>query len=183
VAHKGYLTDLMNNLYPEGVINLQYVDDNLLFKDNDVQGACHLKWLMACFEHLSRMRINYHKSDMIAINLEEGETIQFAKIFCCKLGSFPFKYLGIPLHHDKLKREDIQPVVDKIINRIPGWKGRLLSYSARMTLLKACLASIPIYLMYVIKFPKWAIEIINSHLANFFWHDQEDKYIYHLANW
>jgi hypothetical protein len=58
-----------------------------------------------------------------------------------------------------------------MINRIPGWKGRLLSYSARLTLLKACLASISIYLMSVIKFPKWAIEIINSHMANFFWDD------------
>jgi hypothetical protein len=58
-----------------------------------------------------------------------------------------------------------------MINRIPGWKGWLLSYSARLTLLKACLASISIYLMSVIKFPKWAIEIINSHMANFFWDD------------
>jgi hypothetical protein len=51
-----------------------------------------------------------------------------------------------------------------------------MSYSARLTLLKACLASIPIYLMSVIKFPKWAIEIINSHMTNFFWDDQEEKH-------
>jgi hypothetical protein len=79
--------------------------------------------------------------------------VQFAKIFCCKLGGFHFKYLGVPLHNEKLKREDIHPVVNKAINRISGWKGRLLSYSARLTLLKGCLASIPIYLMSVIKFP------------------------------
>jgi hypothetical protein len=91
--------------------------------------------------------------------------------------------LGVPLHHEKLKKEDIQPVVDKIILRIPGWKGKLLSYSARLTLLKACLASIPIYLMTVIKFPKWAIKIINSHMSKFFWNDLEDKHKYHLANW
>jgi hypothetical protein len=93
----------MNNLYSEVVINLQYVDDTLLFLDTDVQGAYQLKWLMTCFEHLSGMEINYHKSDMASINLEARETIQFAKIFCCKL-----------------RKEDIQPMVDKIINRIPG---------------------------------------------------------------
>jgi hypothetical protein len=54
---------------------------------------------------------------------------------CCKIGAFPFKYLGVPLYHDKLKREDIQPIVDKTINRIPGLKGKLLSYSARLILL------------------------------------------------
>jgi hypothetical protein len=35
-------------------------------------------------------------------------------------------------------------------------------------LLKACLTNIPIYLMSLIRFPKWAIEIINSHMAKFF---------------
>jgi hypothetical protein len=75
------------------------------------------------------------------------------------------------LHFDKLRREDIQPVVDKIIKRISGWKGKLLSYGARLAFLKACIASIPIYLMSVIRFPKWAIEAINSQMANFFWND------------
>ena len=38
-------------------------------------------------------------------------------------GSFPIKYLGIPLHYDKLRREDIQPLIDKIMKRIAGWRG------------------------------------------------------------
>jgi hypothetical protein len=78
---------------------------------------------------------------------------------------FPFKYLEVPLHYDKLRKEDTQPLVDKIIIRVARWKGRLLSYGARLALLRACLAIIPIYLMSVIKFPKWAIEAINSHMA------------------
>jgi hypothetical protein len=59
------------------------------------------------------------------------------KIYC-RLGSFPFKYLGVPLHHEKLRREDIHPIIDKIIKRIAGWKGRLLSYGIRLLLLKVC---------------------------------------------
>jgi hypothetical protein len=106
-ANKGYIVGLMNALCLEGVINLQYADGTLLFLDNDVEKGCHLKWLMACFENLSGIKINYHKSDMTAINLDEGEINQFAKVFCCKIGTFPFKYLGVPLHHDKLRREDI----------------------------------------------------------------------------
>jgi hypothetical protein len=66
---------------------------------------------MTCFEHLSGMRINYHKSDMTAINLDEGEINQFARVFCCKIGTFPFKYLGVPLHHDKLRKEKISSLL------------------------------------------------------------------------
>jgi hypothetical protein len=73
--------------------------------------------------------------------------------------------------------------VDKVINRIPRWKGRLLSYGARLVLFRACLASIPIYLMSLIRFPKWVIEAINSQMTNFFWDDQGDKHRYHLSNW
>jgi hypothetical protein len=73
---------------------------------------------------------------LVPVNLDE-ETLQYSRIFCCKEGSFPFKYLGVPLHYEKLRREDIQPIIDKIINRIPEWMGRLLSYGARLVLLKA----------------------------------------------
>jgi hypothetical protein len=158
----------MNSLYPKGIISFQYADDTLLFLNNDRHDACHLKWLMICFEHLYGMKINYNKNDLITLNMEEEEVAQFSKIFCCKMDSFPFKYLEIPFHFDKLKREDIQFVVDKIINRIPGWKGKLLSYKTRLILLKVYLASIPTYLMPVIKFSKWAIEVINSQMSTFF---------------
>jgi hypothetical protein len=120
---------------------------------------------------------------MATINLDEDESANCARIFCCKLGSFPFKYRWMPLHYDKLRKEDIEPIVDKIIKRIAGWKGMLLSYGARITLLKACLASIPIYMMLVIKFPKWVVEAINSQMTNFFWNDQENNRKYHLSNW
>jgi hypothetical protein len=62
--------------------------------------------------------------------------------------------MGVPLHFEKLRREDIQPIADKVINRVLGWKRRLLSYGARLVLLRACLTIIPIYLMSLIKFPK-----------------------------
>jgi hypothetical protein len=68
---KGYLKGLMSRLYPEGVISLQYADDTLLFLENNIQGASHLKWLMTFFEYLSGLRINYHKSDLTSINLDE----------------------------------------------------------------------------------------------------------------
>jgi hypothetical protein len=176
VATKDYITGFMDSLYLEGIINLQYVDDTLLFLKHGFLESCYLKWLMICFEQLSGMKINYNKSYLIPVNLSEQETQMYSRTFCCKVGNFSIKYLGVPLHHEKLKREDIQTMVDKTINRIPGWQGRLMSYGARLALLKACLVSIPIYSLSVIKFPKWAIEAINSQIANFFWDDSDKKH-------
>lgn len=179
--------NLIEGLHPEvlegGIISLQYADDTLLFLKNDIQQARHFKFLLVCFEQLSGMKINYHKSDLMTFNLNEDEQNALARLFCCNIGTFPIKYLGVPLHHSKLKRQHIQPVVDKLIKRITGWKGRLLSSAGKLTLLKTCLASIPIYLLSVIKFPRWAIDCINSQMANFLWHDYEGKHKYHLSNW
>jgi hypothetical protein len=36
-------------------------------------------------------------------------------------------YIGIPLHYNKLRREDLQPLIDKMIKRIAGWRGKLLT--------------------------------------------------------
>jgi hypothetical protein len=94
---------------------------------------------------MSGMRINYHKSDLMPINLLEEDSNLFAQVFCCPVGKFPFKYLGVPMHYGNLRREDIRPVIDKIIKGISGWRGKLLSYHARLILLQTCIASIPFY--------------------------------------
>ena len=129
------------------------------------------------------MRINYSKSEIIPIGLTDREVDSFKSILECTVGTFPIKYLGIPLHYEKLRREDIQPLIDKILKRMAGWRGKLLSYAARVILIKACLASIPVYLLSFFKFPKWALDLINSQLAHCLWSDFEGNRKLHLANW
>jgi hypothetical protein len=85
------------------------------------------------------------------------------------VGAFPIKYLGVPLHYNKLRREDLQPLIEKIIKRIAGWRGKLLTQAGRLVLIKTCLASILVYLLSLFKFPRWGIDLINSHMANCFW--------------
>jgi hypothetical protein len=86
------------------------------------------------------MKINYDKSNLLTIGLSPENANEYAKVFCCKLSEFSIKYLGVPLHFTKLRRADLQPVIDKIIKGIVGWRSRLLSYASRLTLLRACLA-------------------------------------------
>lgn len=100
------------------------------------------------------MRINYDKCDSLTIDIKGEEANSFSRFFYCKRGTFPFRYLGAPLHFSKLRREDIQPIIDKIVKRITDYRRRLLLYGGKLALHKSCLPSIPIYLMSVIKFPR-----------------------------
>jgi hypothetical protein len=161
-AGNGQIKGLLQSLNGTGVVSLQYADDTLLFLENNLAVARNLKWLLSCFEQLSSMRINFHKCDLVALNVDEQEAQLFSQILRCRLGKLPMKYLGVPLHFNKLRKEDLQPIVDKLIKKAAGWRGRLLNHAAKLELVRSVLASIPLYLLSVIKFPKWAITLINS---------------------
>jgi hypothetical protein len=72
---------LCPNFIPGGVVSLQYADDTLMFLENDPQVALNLKWILTCFEQISGMRINFHKSELIPINIESEELLPFIEIF------------------------------------------------------------------------------------------------------
>ena len=158
-------------------------DDTIVFSKTGDSALRNLKCVLICYEQISGMRINFHKSELVPLNLEDSEAHRLAHFFSCPLGSFTIKYLGLPLHYDNLSREDVQPLVDKILKKIAGWMGRLISLAARAMLIKSCLASIPVYLLSFIKFPKWAIKFIDTHMRNYLWNDSVDNHKYHLANW
>ena len=112
-ASAGLIKGLLPQVVPGGVISIQYADDTILFLEPKIEFARNLKWFLSCFENMSGMRINFHKSDLMTVNIDPGHANSFAQIFCYKLAGFPCKYLGVPLHYNKLSREDLQPVVDK----------------------------------------------------------------------
>jgi hypothetical protein len=56
--------------------------------EDNLDKAANLKWLLVCYEQLSGMKINYDKSDMMVIGVQEERANEFAKIFCCKKMSF-----------------------------------------------------------------------------------------------
>jgi hypothetical protein len=147
-GNEGLIRGLCPDFVPGGVVCLQYADDTLLFLEKSNRIATNLKWILTCFEQISGMRINYHKSELIPINVEIEECTSFLEIFGSVLGSFPIKYLGIPLHYDKLKREDLQPLIDSLLGRLAGWRGILLSSAAKRELVRSVLATIPIYLLF-----------------------------------
>jgi len=50
---------------PRGTI-LQYVDDTILFLEDDLVKANNLKQVLCAFENLSGLKINFHKSGLFS---------------------------------------------------------------------------------------------------------------------
>jgi hypothetical protein len=77
-AQNNLIRGMLPGVVPSGIISLQYADDTILFLENNINMAQNIKWLLTCFEEISRMHINYHKSDLLTINLPTEDANLFA---------------------------------------------------------------------------------------------------------
>jgi hypothetical protein len=50
-------------------LNLQYADDTLLFLKADYLMIKRVKWALRAFEGLSGLKINFAKSELVALNI------------------------------------------------------------------------------------------------------------------
>jgi hypothetical protein len=55
-----------------------------------------------CFEEMSGLKINYHMSEVIVMGQSVEIQHRVADMLNCKLGAFPFVYLGLPISDRKL---------------------------------------------------------------------------------
>jgi hypothetical protein len=94
--------------------------------DHDLEKAKNLKVLLCTFEKLSGLKNNFQKSEMCCFGEEKGLQDQYAAIFGCQGGSFPFKHLVIPMHYRKLSNKDWKMVEERIEKRLSSWKGKYL---------------------------------------------------------
>ena len=67
-----------------------------------MEQAKNMKLLLCVFEQLSGLKINFHKSELFCYGEAKECEEQYAQLFGCDIGTHPFKYLGIPIHHRKL---------------------------------------------------------------------------------
>jgi hypothetical protein len=118
-ATQGKIKGVLSHLIPEGITHIQYADDTILMIEGDDSSILHLKFILYCFEWLSSLKINYHKSEAYIFGVEDVENIRIANMLNCQLGSLPIKYLGIKISDCKLGKAAFCELQEKIAKRVP----------------------------------------------------------------
>jgi hypothetical protein len=93
---------MIPHLVDGGLSILQYADDTILFMDHDIEKARNLKLILASFEQLSGLKINFHKSELFCFSDAQDDAAIYAALFGCGQGQFPNQYLGILIHYRRL---------------------------------------------------------------------------------
>lgn len=142
--------------------------------------------LLIVFARVSSLHTNGAKTEIFPIRCEEVDLTSLLQAFPDIVKSFPCKYLGLPLHYRKLRKIDFLPLIEKIGERLPTWKGRFFTSSGRETLVKTVLSSMPIHHLSSLHMPKWVFKRIDRFRRSFLWKGEDPDHTNPgscLVNW
>jgi hypothetical protein len=122
-----------------------YADDFVLFVCPLQRDLQVLRAIFDLFKGASGLGCNIHKCHMAPIGCTDDQIATAIGIFPCQLVDFPIRYLGTPLSVGKLPRSAFQPLIDRMADKLPVWKGRLLHHSGQLILIKTTLTAVPIH--------------------------------------
>ena len=78
---------------------------------------------------------------------------------------------------------DFQDLVDKVQNKLKGWKARFLSQAGRATLISSVLQSLPLYTFSCFKVPDSMCKKLDTIVRSFWWGHEPSTRKLHLINW
>jgi hypothetical protein len=150
-----------------------YADDVALFISPNEEELQVTREILNIFGSASGLHTNLHKSNIIPINCEDSSILTVSNTLPCTISDFPCTYLGLPLSIKRLRRIDLIPWIEKIADKLPGWKARLMNRAGRIIMVRFVLSAIPIYLLIAINVPKWFLKAIDKIRKGFLWKGRE----------
>jgi hypothetical protein len=165
---EGQIIGVVPHLMEDGLSILQYADDTLSFLDHDIEKAKNLKLLLCAFEKLSGLKINFYKSEIFCFGQAKEMQEYYSALFGYRGGSYPFKYLGIPMHFRKLSNNEWKMIEQRIEKKLSSWKGKYLSVGGRLVLINSVLMSLVMFMLSFFKVPRGVLEKIDYYRSRFY---------------
>ncbi|XP_015938722.1 uncharacterized protein LOC107464306 [Arachis duranensis] len=98
--------------------HLQFADDTILFCPPHDETMQNYKWLLRWFELMSGLNINFDNSSLIPLNCEEQWVQRMCRLWGCKEGTLPVKYLEVPLGANLRLVKTWKPIIDKVEEKL-----------------------------------------------------------------
>ena len=92
-------------------------------------------------------------------------------------------YLRLPIKHKGVPRNRLNFIVEKVMNKLAGWKARFLSFAGRSVLVKLVMSSIPNYVMQAAALATHLCEKLDKINQDFLWGSTSEKRRLHLVGW
>lgn len=165
------------------ISHLQFVDDKILFINNDKESVKGVKVILLLFKIMSGLKINYHKISLFGSD-NNSNLQEYAIILNCKVGTWPMQYLGASIGKSTSNISFWEPLILKFHSKLKGWKNMPTLMAERLVILKATLDNISIYWLNLCKIPSDIIKRTDKIRRDFLWNGplQKSRKI-HLLQW
>jgi hypothetical protein len=121
------------------------------------------------------LKINFRKSELFCYGEAKEMEGQYTKLFGCDLGQYPFKCLGIPMHHKRISNADWKIIEDKFKKKLSCWKGKMLSYGGKLVLINSVLSSLAMFMLSFFNVPREILHKLDFYRSMFFWQGYNHK--------
>lgn len=154
--------------------HLMFADDVMIFFDGGSSSLHGVTEALDDFASWSGLRINPQKSQLFCAGVDEIEAFTMYQ-YGYATGTFPVRYLGLPLMSRKLKINEYEPLLDLLAKRFRAWAVRALSFAGRTQLLGTVIAGTINFWISTFILPKGCIKKIESICSRFLWSGDIDK--------
>jgi hypothetical protein len=150
-----------------GISHLSFADDVILLCRGDRSSVQTLLQLVKLFGQTSGLDINTSKSAIYFGGV--GDSLKQAILLDTGFseGTFPFRYLGVPLSPQRLLASQHSPLLHKLETTIQGWVGKHLTYAGRLELVKSVLYGMVQFWASIFPMPRVVIRHITCICQNF----------------
>ncbi|KAJ9561650.1 hypothetical protein OSB04_006810 [Centaurea solstitialis] len=133
-------------------------------------GCTELEITHLCFadDLFSGLMPSLEKSEVFFGNVSPDIQNAILESLAFKPGTFPIRYLGVPLSPISLKVSEFGGLITKVKARINNWKSKFLSFGGRKQLVISVLQSLQLYWMAVFLFPSTVIHELEALCRDFF---------------
>jgi hypothetical protein len=145
---QSYITGIKLAQDAPKVSHLFFADDSLIFCKANKAEAKHLLDFFYEYQRISGQKINMDKSEMtFSPHIQQHIKEEFHSTLPFSITSSISKYLGMPTQIGQSRQSSFNFIMDKIRNKLKGWKERHLYYVGRGILISVVIQALPTYLM------------------------------------
>ncbi|KAK7839312.1 putative ribonuclease h protein [Quercus suber] len=129
-------------------------------------------------------KINGTKSVMVVSpNYDEAIKEDLARKLNVNTAAKIGKYLGILVDPGTTRREIGNEIIDRLHSRLQTWKGKLLSSTGKLTLIKLVMQAMPIYSMSIHRLSKDTWNKVDRIIRDFWWGNTAKVRKLHTIAW
>ncbi|GAU29496.1 hypothetical protein TSUD_360410 [Trifolium subterraneum] len=154
---------------PIAISHLQYAYDTLCIGEVSVENLWTIKAILRGFELASGLKVNFWKSGLIGVNVSPTFMTMACTFLNCRLGTFPFKYLGLPIGANPKCLTTWDPLLAHLRKRLCSWRNKHISLGGRIVMINAVLNAIPIFHLSFLKMPVLVWKKVVRIQREFLW--------------